>query len=131
MSESDAVHEHGLHPASVGQRTCINDRCRSAGAVALGPECPMCGQRTYVVPGSPTTAPVAAPVAPSIGAGEILSRLVFGGFWAVVSLVLLLTSLATLVHGHPAGLLGILLAGLFGLYARYIFRGGRFRILFW
>jgi hypothetical protein len=47
--------------------------------------------------------------------------------WVYYSL-LTLGSLAATVAGHVAMLVGVLL---FGLYARYLHRGGRFVIWFW
>jgi hypothetical protein len=66
-----------------------------------------------------------------VGVGEVLSRTVFGGFWAVVTVGLILAAFAGAAAGHPQALAALLPAVLTGLYAWYIFRGGRFRILFW
>jgi hypothetical protein len=65
------------------------------------------------------------------GAGEMLSRTVFGGFWALVTLGMFIAGVAGMAHGHAGALLTIPVAALTGLYSRYLFRGGRFRILFW
>jgi hypothetical protein len=78
---------------------------------------------------APAASPQPAPAA--IGAGEMLSRTVFGGFWALVTGGLVLAALIGMADGRPQSLLGLAGAGLTGLYARYIFRGGRFRMLFW
>jgi hypothetical protein len=66
-----------------------------------------------------------------IGVGDAISRTIFGGFWAIVTLALFVGGLAGLSQGHAGALLAIPVAGLTGLYAAYIFRGGRFRFLFW
>jgi hypothetical protein len=66
------------------------------------------------------------------GALEWVSRIIFGGFWTVVTLAAAIAGVTAFVHGSPgAGFLALVVAALTGLYARYIFRGGRFRILFW
>jgi hypothetical protein len=78
---------------------------------------------------APTTLPRSAQAA--VGAGEMLSRTVFGGFWALVTVGLILAAFAGMAAGKPQALLALLAAVLTGLYARYIFRGGRFRMLFW
>jgi len=57
---------------------------------------------------------------------------VFGGFWSLVTLGAILAGFAGFSSGQAGvGFGGFLLAVLTGLYARYILRGGRFRILFW
>ncbi len=56
----------------------------------------------------------------------------FGGFWSLVTLGAILAGFAGFSSGQAGvGFGGFLLAVLTGLYARYILRGGRFRILFW
>jgi threonine/homoserine efflux transporter RhtA len=70
------------------------------------------------------------PSAPSLGGREILSRTMYGGFWAVVAVVVGCVALTRLSDGEfGAFLLGIVVAAAAGFYARYIFRGGRFRFL--
>jgi hypothetical protein len=61
----------------------------------------------------------------------MLSRIIFGGFWALVTVGLIFAAFAGMTAGKPQSLLALLAAVLTGLYARYIFRGGRFRMLFW
>jgi hypothetical protein len=61
----------------------------------------------------------------------MLSRTLFGGFWTLVTVGLILAAITGVAAGHPQALLALLVAVPTGLYARYIFRGGRFRILFW
>jgi hypothetical protein len=78
---------------------------------------------------TPTAPPRPAPAA--VGAGEMLSRTIFGGFWALVTVGLILAAFTGVAAGRPQSLLALLAAVLTGLYARYIFRGGRFRMLFW
>ena len=67
-----------------------------------------------------------------VRAGDMISRAIFGGFWSLVCLGSLVAAASGISGGHP-GLFfgGLVVAILAGLYARYIFRGGRFRILFW
>jgi hypothetical protein len=62
---------------------------------------------------------------------EIGSRVFFGGFWALIAVGALIGGLSLMGKSVGAGLLGLLVAVLAGLYARYIFRGGRWRIMFW
>jgi hypothetical protein len=52
----------------------------------------------------------------------VLSRVVFGGFWALVTVGLTIAALAGLAAGRPGGLLGLPLAALTGLYSRHISR---------
>ena len=67
-----------------------------------------------------------------IGAGEIISRIIFGGFWAAVTLGLAVAGFAVMGNGHAGGgLVSLGAAVLTGLYSAYIFRGGRVRFLFW
>ena len=135
-----------LSPARPGETTCTTDDCARAGAAVAPPRCPDCGNRVHLVP-SEEPAAAAAPrwatpvpagvqpapgaVRPAPGAAEVLSRTIFGGFWAVVTVGLVLAALAGVAAGHPQALVALLAAMLTGLYARYIFRGGRFRIMFW
>ncbi|MFF3615100.1 hypothetical protein [Streptomyces sp. NPDC002580] len=68
--------------------------------------------------------------APPLGGREILSRTLYGGFWTVVAVVSGYVALARLSDGEfGAFLLGSAVAAAAGLYAGYIFRGGRFRFL--
>jgi hypothetical protein len=98
--------------------------------------CVSCGQKTRsaVEPGLAIPAP--RPQGPSQAATlnkgvDIGSRVIFGGFWSVVALGALVGGVAILTQGNAVGLLVIGVGILAALYARYIFRGGRFRILFW
>jgi hypothetical protein len=61
----------------------------------------------------------------------MISRVIFGGFWALVTLGLFISGMAAVAKGHAGGLLALLAAVLTALYSAYIFRGGRFRMLFW
>jgi hypothetical protein len=61
----------------------------------------------------------------------MIGRVVYGGFWAGAAALVGLGSLILLSQGQASGLLGLIGAGLAGLYAAYIFRGGRVRIMFW
>jgi len=127
-------------PARPGGTTCTTGGCPWAGSAVEPPRCPECGNRVHLVqfeePGPaaapgwrPAASPQPAPVA--IGAGEMLSRTIFGGFWAVVTAGLVFAAFIGMADGRPQALLGLVAAGLTGLYTRYIFRGGRFRMLFW
>ncbi|MGW3119116.1 hypothetical protein ACWDBW_18570 [Streptomyces sp. NPDC001107] len=89
-----------------------------------------------VLPAPPTWGPPmpvpARPPAPRLGARETLSRAVFGGFWCVIGVLGVVAAVSGLAKGDVGGfLLSALVATGSGFYARYIFRGGRFRILFW
>ncbi|GAA1791501.1 hypothetical protein HC028_01060 [Planosporangium flavigriseum] len=69
---------------------------------------------------------------PAPRAGDIVSRVIFGGFWSVVTVAALIAGIVGFSHGQAGvGFGALIVAVLTGLYARYIFRGGRFRILFW
>lgn len=65
------------------------------------------------------------------GCGEYLSRAVFGGFWSLLTVSLLVAGIVGVSRGENAGLLAIGGSLLTGAYSVYIFRGGRFRFLFW
>src|SRR4029453_4303395 len=68
---------------------------------------------------------------------DIASRVVFGGFWAVVTVIAVVGGVALLANGIVGGLLLLVIpppharAAATARYARYVFRGGRFRLLFW
>jgi hypothetical protein len=122
--------------------TCTNEECDLRGTVAQGARCPMCGLRNHLVmpPEDGTafagaqTAPgshQASAPAPKIGVGDMISRVIFGGFWALVTLGLFISGMTAVAKGHAGGLLALLAAVLTALYSAYIFRGGRFRMLFW
>lgn len=65
-------------------------------------------------------------------AGDIVSRVIFGGFWTLVTLAAFGLSMAAFSEGKGGGGFALLVISvLTGLYAVYIFRGGRFRFLFW
>jgi hypothetical protein len=52
-------------------------------------------------------------------------------YWCGVTVLLLMGSLFFLAHDLVGtGLLGLLIAGLSALYARYLYRGGRYRMMF-
>jgi hypothetical protein len=126
--------------ASPYDLTCTNEECELHGKVAHGARCPKCGLRNHLVlppdeetplvTGRTSASSRPAPVS-AIGVGEALSRTVFGGFWAVVTLGLLIAALSGVSNGHAGALLAFPAAVLTGLYSAYIFRGGRFRMLFW
>jgi len=85
-------------------------------------------------PGLVIPTPRAQPpsLAPKLEKGaEVGSRVVYGGFWALVAVVAGIGGLALLGNGEGTGLLGLIIAALAGIYAAYIFRGGRWRIMFW
>ena len=76
-----------------------------------------------------TPAPTMQHRRPSIG--DMISRTIFGGFWALVAAGLAWTGLSLIFTGDMSGFITVGVSVLPGLYARYIFRGGRFRLLFW
>ncbi|NVI89294.1 hypothetical protein [Actinomadura sp. BRA 177] len=52
-------------------------------------------------------------------------------WWCGVTVLFVIGSLVTLAHDLVGtGLLGLLIAGLSALYTRYLYRGGRFRMIF-
>ncbi|MEV0570023.1 hypothetical protein [Dactylosporangium sp. NPDC050588] len=64
------------------------------------------------------------------GAGDIIGRVVFGGFWSAVTLGAVIFAFSSFSGGDSGpGLGALVIAALTGLYARYIFRGGRIRFL--
>ncbi|NUQ94998.1 MAG: hypothetical protein HOY79_00025 [Streptomyces sp.] len=94
----------------------------------------------FVSAGPAPTAPAGAfgppampvrPPAQRLGARETASRAIFGGFWCLVTAGGAVAAVKGLTDGDFGGfLLSVLVATASGFYARYIFRGGRFRILF-
>lgn len=75
--------------------------------------------------------------AQTVGPGTPVSRraATYIGFyfwwWSGVTVLFLIGSLFFLAHGLVgAGLLGLLITGLSALYVRYLYRGGRFRMIF-
>jgi hypothetical protein len=85
----------------------------------------------FWVPVHPAFKPRELPHRNDVNAGEIISRTIFGGFWSVVTLAAIVSGCVALGAGKAGGMLLWLLAVPTGMYARYIFRGGRFRFLFW
>lgn len=137
---NDQVRPDARALASPYDLTCTNEECELSGTVAHGARCPKCGLRNHLVfppeeaaPRSTVQASTRPGPAPkqAIGVGETLSRTIFGGFWAIVTLAFVIGAFAGLSKGQAGALLAIPVAGLTGLYSAYIFRGGRFRILFW
>jgi hypothetical protein len=63
--------------------------------------------------------------------GDIGSRVVYGGFWAIAAILCGVGGFVLLTQGEAVGLAGLGVAVVTGIYARYIFKGGRLRILFW
>jgi DNA-directed RNA polymerase subunit RPC12/RpoP len=79
---------------------------------------------------APLTTPIRPPT-PRLSGRETASRAVFGGFWCLVAIAGVVAMVSQLADGNFGGfLLSALVATASGFYARYIFRGGRFRILF-
>ena len=121
--------------AQPGELTCLTERCRNEGAVVPRPTCDGCGARTYPVP--PESAvfepmPPMRPAGPRLSIGEIFARILFGGFWAIVTLAGIALSITTLLDREflMAMAFGVTTC-LTGLYSAYLFQGGRFRIIFW
>jgi hypothetical protein len=139
---NDQLRPDGRALAAPYDLTCTNEECDLRGTVAQGARCPMCGLRNHLVmPLEEGTAlgvgamstdsrPASAP-APKIGVGDMISRVIFGGFWALVTLGLFISGMTAAAKGHAGGLFALLAAVLTALYSAYIFRGGRFRMLFW
>lgn len=78
--------------------------------------------------------PVAAPSVPHRkrpSVADMLSRTVFGGFWSLVTVGLVIMGGQHIFSGDLSGFLTWGIALLTGVYARYLFRGGRWRLLFW
>jgi hypothetical protein len=119
--------------AEPGELTCISEDCDNSGAPVAATVCPQCRQHTYTVPPESQDGITPPPVVRSgPSAGDLISRVIFGGFWSTVAVVALVASGLAVNQGSlGGGLIALGVALLCGLYARYIFRGGRFRILFW
>ena len=65
------------------------------------------------------------------GVGDIIGRIIYGGFWSAVTLGVTVFAFFSFSHGNGGpGFVGLVVAVLTGLYSAYIFRGGRFRFLF-
>ncbi len=137
---TEQIRPDGRPLASAYDLTCTNEECHLHGTVAEGARCPMCGLRNHLVmpPEEETSLATglghtgARPIpAQKVGVGDMISRTIFGGFWALVTLGLFISGMAGVAKGHAGGLLALLVAVLTGLYSAYIFRGGRFRMLFW
>ncbi|MFD8300752.1 hypothetical protein ACFV29_00135 [Streptomyces sp. NPDC059690] len=99
----------------------------------LAPPRPPAGPAPMAPPGYGPPVPMPArPPAAALGVRETASRAVFGGFWCVIAVLGAVAAVSGLAKGDVGTfLLSALVAAASGLYARYIFRGGRFRILFW
>jgi hypothetical protein len=122
--------------STVGSLVCINPGCSVAGLATPRQNCVTCGNPTHAMdePGLVIPTPKVQPpsMMPKVNAGmEVGSRIFYGGFWAVVTVVAGISGVALLADGKPAGLLALIVAALAGIYAAYVFRGGRFRIMFW
>jgi hypothetical protein len=125
MSSNDG---NDMRAAGEGELTCINESCPRVGAVATSTVCTACGGNAYLVPADRAQAPGPRP---PIRPADMLGRIFYGGFWAGAAVLVGFGSLIGISKGHAAGLLGLIGAGLAAWYAVYIFRGGRFRIMFW
>jgi hypothetical protein len=120
-----------LRIAQPGEPTCCNVNCLRRNALAAGGNCAACGQPTRPVPHGQQTAGAQRIGGTGAALGDIIGRVIFGGFWTLVTIGLIIAGFGSLGNGHPGGLLALGGAVLTGLYAIYLFRGGRFRILFW
>ena len=109
--------------------TCIDSKCRFSGRATTSTACASCGRPTYSIEGSPK-ATRSGPGKVVVGL-EIGSRVFYGGFWALVAVVTMIGGFSIIGSNAGPGLLGLLIAALSGMYAVYIFRGGRWRIMFW
>jgi len=115
---------------------CVNPQCTAAGRAINRTSCASCGRPAQTAGATIRSAPAARPPQPArpsrVEKGmEIGSRVFFGGFWALVAVVATVAALASFGSNPSAGMVGLVIAVLAGLYARYIFRGGRWRIMFW
>jgi hypothetical protein len=118
--------------AESGELTCITSNCANMGTPVAATVCPLCYRKTYGVPWEGAGHTPGLRPASGLSAGTILVRVIFGGFWTVVAAGALIASGLGISHGQVGpGLIGLAAALLSGLYARYIFRGGRFLIIFW
>jgi len=125
-----------MSSSTVGRLVCVNTACQVAGLATTRSNCVKCGNPTHSFdePGLvvPTPKPQPASLTPKVQAGvEVGSRVIYGGFWALVAIVAGIGGLVLLGDGQPTGLLALIIAALAGIYAVYIFRGGRWRIMFW
>jgi len=121
--------------AAPGGLVCVNPRCGVAGLPTTRDACVSCKQPTRLA-GEAYAAVAALPPPRPAGDGgqkvmDMISRVIFGGFWAVVTVIAVVGGIALLANGMVGGLLLLVIAVLAGLYSRYVFRGGRFRLLFW
>jgi hypothetical protein len=118
--------------AESGELTCITSNCANMGAPVAATICPLCYQETCTVPREGTGHAPERQSVSGLSAGTIIVRAIFGGFWSIAAAVALIASGLGISNGKVGpGLIALALALLCGLYARYIFRGGRFLILFW
>jgi SAM-dependent methyltransferase len=125
-----------MSSSTIGRFVCIDPACDVAGLATTRPTCVKCGAATHAMdePGLVIPTPRTPPpsLTPKVKAGmEVGSRVFYGGFWVLVTAVFGIGGLAMLGDGNAGGLLGLIIAALAGIYAVYIFRGGRFRIMFW
>ena len=115
-----------------GELTCITGHCANMGAPVPATVCPLCYRETCAVPPEDAARTLERRSASGPGAGTIVIRAIFGGFWSVVAVFAFIASGFGISQGRVGpGLIALAAALLCGLYARYIFRGGRFLILFW
>jgi len=85
--------------------------------------------------GPPTGAEATAPASQQPGAPVSQPTATYIGFyfwwWIVVTTLLALGSFITLTEGKiGSAFLGAIFTGLSGCYVRYLYRGGRFRMIF-
>src|SRR5262245_5886189 len=119
-----------------GGLVCVNKECAVAGYPTTREACVKCGMPTRDRQEPGLDVPATRPQGPSqldtLNKGvDVGSRVIYGGFWVLVAVVGVLVGLVLLSQGNAAGLVTILIGVVAALYARYIIRGGRFRIMFW
>lgn len=119
-----------------GNLVCVDPQCTAAGRATDRAVCASCGRSTQAAGETIRSTSAARPPQPTgpsrVGKGmEIGSRVFYGGFWALVAVVSTVAALASFGDSPGAAMMGLVIAVLAGLYARYIFRGGRWRIMFW
>jgi hypothetical protein len=118
--------------AESGELTCITSNCANMGAAVAATVCPLCDRETYAVPPEGAGHAPEWRSVPGLSAGTIIVRVIFGGFWSIAATVAMIAGGFGISNGEVGpGLIALAMALLCGLYARYIFRGGRFLILFW
>src|SRR5581483_6064191 len=96
-----------LRIAQPGESACCNVNCWRRGAFAGSAHCAACGQPTAVIPYGQQSPGAQRVVRTGATATDIISRVIFGGFWSLVTLGLVIAGFGSLGAGHPGGLLAL------------------------